>query len=116
MMVLVAIVALLLGRSMNFWNRERGHRREAAIIGDGVEVYLLLTPAGPGGLMHPDSGHPIVPAAAPIRAYVKYQREMAEKYESAFRHPWRWVEADPPAPPKPSSTEVERYLALLDDL
>ena len=117
LMIAVAMVALIFGRSAYLGNRERDHRREAATIKLGdLELYLLLTAPGPGGLMHPDSGHPIVPASAPIRSFIRYHHEMARKYAQAARQPWLPVAADPPAPPRPSEAKVKRYFAILNSL
>ncbi len=115
LMIVVAVIALLLGRSMNFWNRERDHRREmATIILNDLEDYLLLTPASRGGTMHPESGDPIVEAMAPLYKFVMYHKAMAEKYELAARRPWFPVAADPLAPPRPTLAEVARYRDLLE--
>ncbi len=118
LMVLVAVVAILLGRSVHFSNLAHHHARERrGLIGSSdLEVYLVMQPASRGWPGHPESGHPIVKVEVPIRAFVAHHLELEAKYDSASRYPWFPVAPDPPEPPKPSKAHMELYRTLLHKL
>ena len=117
LMTLVAIVAMLLGRSVHFSNLARHHARERTrLISGDLDLYLVMAPDPRGGPMHPDSGLPIARVVVPIRAFVSYHLELEKKYDSASRYPWLPVAADPPSPPKPSKAHMELYRTLLNEI
>jgi hypothetical protein len=116
LMILVAIVAMLLGRSVHFSNLARHHGREKTKLTSGdLDFYLLMAPDPRGFPMHPESGLPIAKAVVPIRAFVAYHWELEKKYESASRHPWLPVAPDPVQPPEPSKVQMELYRTLLNE-
>jgi hypothetical protein len=117
LLILVAIVAMLLGRSVHFSNLARHHAREMTKLTSGdLDFHLLMTPDPRGFPMHPDSGMPIAKVVVPIRAFVAYHWELKEKYESASRQPWLPVAPDPVQPPEPSKAQMELYRTLLKKL
>ena len=115
-MIVVAVLGLIFARPVNLWYHERNHRDEVASLKLGdLELFLLMTVAGPGGLMHPKSGHPMVEAAKPVRTFIEYHNDMARKYTLAGWKPWLPVDSDPPAPRKPTAEEVERLVIPLQN-
>jgi hypothetical protein len=116
-MISVAIVALVLGRSVHFSNLARRHESErTSLISDDLDLYLLLTPDPRGFPMHPDSRQPIAEVVVPIRAFIAYHLELEKKYDNASRRPWLPVTPDPSAPPRPSNANMKLYRSLLDEL
>jgi hypothetical protein len=116
-MILVAILALLLGRSVHFSDLARYHAQERSkLVLSDVDLYLAILADPPGAPMHSDSGHPIAKAVVPIREYITYHLELEKKYKSASRHPWLPVTADPSPPPTPSKAQVELYRGLLNEI
>ena len=115
MVVVVAVPAALMGRRARFGERAKGHESERrSVLPGDLEVYLVMQAIQ--GELHPDPKTPFRRAARPIQRFVTYHLEMESKYEQAARAPWWPVEADPPAPEKPSRAQVERFWALLDRL
>jgi hypothetical protein len=107
-MILTAIVAMVLGRSVHFSNLARQHARERTrLISGDMDLYLMMPPDRRGSPMHPDSGRPIAKVVVPIRAFMAYHLELEKKYDSASRHPWLPVAPDPSPPPKPSKAHME---------
>jgi hypothetical protein len=117
LMILVAIVAMVLGRSVHFSNLARHHARERTrLISGDLDLYLVMAPDPRGFPMHPDSGRPIAKVVVPIRAFIAYHLELEKKYDSASRHPWLPVAPDPSPPPTPSKADMELYRSLLDEI
>jgi len=115
-MLLVAIIAVILGRSIHFAKLARTHERERMkYFSSDLDVYLLMTPAPRGFPSHPDSGHPISRAVVPLQAYVAYHIALEAKYDRASRRPWLPVAPDPPQPPEPSRAQWNLYRTLLND-
>ena len=118
LLILVAVAAVpvaLMGRAARFGERARGHERQRRSVFPGdLDVYLVMQAVQ--GEWHPNPETPIRKVEGPIRAFVAYHLEMESKYERASRAPWWPVEADPPAPEKPSRAQVERFWAMLDRL
>lgn len=116
LMILAAIVAMVLGRSVHFSNLASQHARQRTkLISGDLDLYLVMAPDPHGAPMHPDSGRPIAKVVVPIRAFIAYHLELEEKYDSASRHPWLPVPPDPSPPPKPSKSPMELDRTLLDE-
>jgi hypothetical protein len=117
LMILVAFIAMLLGRSVHFSNLARHHARERTrLISGDLDFYLLMAPDPRGAPMHPDSGWPIAKVVVPIRAFIAYHLELEQKYDNAARQPWLPVSPDPSPPPKPSKAHMELYRTLLNEI
>ena len=115
-MILVAIIAMLLGRSLHLKDLSRSHAQEIARLRlTDLDVYLTMTAAGPGGTMHPDSGHPIAKWKGRVEEFISYHWELERKYDMASRHPWLPVMPDPRSPPEPSKAHMELYRKLLKE-
>lgn len=72
LLILVAVVAILLGRSVRFGNQARGHERERRSLFPGnLGVYLVMQ-AVQGEGMHPESETPLGRSMRPIRAFLAY--------------------------------------------
>src|SRR5262245_41462385 len=110
LMILVAIAAMLLGRSVHFSGLSRHHGREKTkLTSADLDFVVLMSPDPRRFPMHPDSGLPVAKAVVPLRAFVAYHWELEKKYESASRQPWIPVATDPVQPPEPSKAQVELY-------
>jgi hypothetical protein len=99
-MIAVAVIAVVLGRWIDFRNRADHHRRERArILMSDLEFYLACTHAQGDPS---DRAERAFSAAQPLIEFSNYHSMMIDKYENAFWHPWLWVPRDPPAPAFPS--------------
>jgi hypothetical protein len=110
LMIAIALLAVLLGRWMNFKHRAHVHHGELErILISNFDMYLACTPAQ--GDPYTDRYRQALNAVQPIWLFMQYQEEMEQKYLYAFRRPWLPVASDPPAPARPSDEYQRAFRA-----